>query len=273
MLTAGIDIGSTMTKVVILRDHKVLASEIVVTGAEHKRLAHLVMASALEKAGLEINELDYIVGTGYGRVNIPFADKQITEITCHGRGIAQLLPEAHTVIEIGGQDCKCIRLENGKVMNFTMNEKCAAGTGRFLQIVADMLELSLEKMNDMALAAEAMTPISNYCAIFAQQEIISALSRGVPVEVILAGLFDSFAHRLVKMAQTQKIVREVVLTGGGSKHQALRSAVEYVLGYPVLTPEEPLLTGAYGAAILAAEQAEKKGTTRKQRSLGEISVE
>lgn len=273
MYTAGFDIGSTMTKVVILRDYEMLANEITVTGAEHKKLAHLVMASALAKAGLELNELDYIVGTGYGRVNIPFADKQITEITCHGRGIAHLFPEAGTVIEIGGQDCKCIRLEKGKVTNFSMNEKCAAGTGRFLQVVADMLELSLDEMNNMALKARKMTPISNFCAIFAQQEIISALSRGVPVEVILAGLFDSFARRLIKMAQTQKIVREVVITGGGSKHLALRSAVEHILGYQVLNPEEPLLTGAYGAAILAAEQVEKKGTAKKQRTLNAISVE
>lgn len=272
MLTAGIDIGSTMTKALVLLDGDVLSEEITMTGAEHKALAHLVMEKALKNAGVELSQLDYIVGTGYGRLNIPFADRQITEITCHGRAIAVLFPKAKTVIEIGGQDCKAIRLKNGKVTDFAMNEKCAAGTGRFLQIVADMLELSLDEMNDIALVADDMIPISNYCAIFAQQEIISSLSMGIPAERILAGLFDAFARRLIKLAQSQKIAREVILTGGGSKHRALRKAVENVLGYPVFVPENALTTGAYGAAILAAEWVKKEGSQKRQRALNVISV-
>ena len=173
MLTAGVDIGSTMTKVLILKDGQEVSRKIVETGAEHRKLAHLVMADALAQAGLKLDDLDYVVGTGYGRLNIPFADRQITEITCHGRGVAALFPDAKTALEIGGQDCKAIRLENGQVIDFAMNEKCAAGTGRFLQLVADMLELSLAEMNEMALSAGDKVPISNYCAIFAQQEIIA----------------------------------------------------------------------------------------------------
>jgi predicted CoA-substrate-specific enzyme activase len=272
MLTAGIDIGSTMTKAVILQNGKVLSEEITQTGTEHKALAHLVMEAALNKAGLKLSRIDYIVGTGYGRPNIPFADRQITEITCHGRGIAALFPEAKTVVEIGGQDCKVIRLENGKVTDFAMNEKCAAGTGRFLQSVADMLELSIDEMNNMALAANGMVSISNYCAIFTQQEIIASLSMGISTELILSGVFDAFARRVIKLARSRKIVREVVLTGGGAKHRALHKAVESILGFTVLVPEKPLLTGAYGAAILAMERTEREGSLKKQRILNAISV-
>lgn len=262
MLTAGVDIGSTMTKVVILRDGQIAASEIMETGAEHRELAFSVMEKALAQTGAAPDDIDYIVGTGYGRLNIPFADWQVTEITCHGRGVAAFLPQAKTVIEIGGQDCKAIRLEGGKVMDFAMNEKCAAGTGRFLQLVADMMELSLREMNERALRSEGKVPISNFCAIFAQQEIIASLSMGVAPESILAGLFDSFARRLVKLARPLKIEREVVLTGGGSKHLALKKAVEEVLGYSVYSPDEPFLTGALGAAILAADRAAKKGSKK-----------
>lgn len=267
MLTAGVDIGSTMTKVLILQDGREVSRKIVETGAEHRRLAHSIMDEALTQAGLRPEELDYVVGTGYGRLNIPFADRQITEITCHGRGVAALFPETRTVIEIGGQDCKAIRLEKGKVIDFAMNEKCAAGTGRFLQLIADMLELSLAEMNEMALSTRESTPISNYCAIFAQQEIIASLSMGTPPEVILHGLFDSFARRLIKLAQPMGVRPSVVLTGGGSKHLALRRAVEEILGYPVCAPEEPFLTGALGAALLAADRVEKEGSRRGQHTL------
>lgn len=267
MLTAGVDIGSTMTKVLILSDGREISREITETGTEHRTQAHLVMERALEQVKLSINDLDYIVGTGYGRLNIPFADKQITEITCHGRGVAALFPEAKTVIEIGGQDCKAIRLEANKVVDFAMNEKCAAGTGRFLQLVADMLELTLPEMNQMAMAARETVPISNYCAIFAQQEIIASLSMGIAPDAILAGLFDSFARRLIKLAQPIGVKPAVVLTGGGSKHLALKNAVETVLGYPVCVPEEPFLTGALGAALLAADRAIKEGTQKGCRKL------
>jgi predicted CoA-substrate-specific enzyme activase len=258
-----------MTKVVILKNNDMVVSEIAETGSAHKTLAYMTMAAALKKAGYELDSMDFIVGTGYGRLNIPFADKQITEITCHAKGIAALFPEARTVIEIGGQDCKCIQLEHGKVVNFTMNEKCAAGTGRFLQIVADMLEFDLDGMNKLAVESKGITSVSNYCAIFAQQEIISALSMDIPVEYILAGLFESFARRLVKMAQTQRIFREVVITGGGSKHRALRLAIEKILGYSILVPQEPLLTGAYGAALMAADQV-AKGEQRKERVMDSV---
>lgn len=267
MITVGIDIGSTMTKAVLLRDGMQISHEIMRTGASHKDLAHLALLKTLKRANVSLDDVDYIVGTGYGRLNIPFADKQITEITCHGKGIAVQFPTAKTVIEIGGQDCKAIRIENGKVVDFAMNEKCAAGTGRFLQMAAEMLNLSLQEMNELALQTDEMVPISNTCAIFAQQEIIAALSSGVPVTQILAGLFDGFSRRVVKLAQPLKIVPDIVLTGGGSKHIALQKATENILDCPILIPDEPFLTGAYGAAILATERAEREGSQKGKHIL------
>src|SRR5512135_1351082 len=150
---AGVDIGSTMTKVAIMGE-SLAASVIGPTGPEHRRLAHKVMEEALTRARLRFTDLSYIVATGYGRINVPFADKQVTEITCHARGLATLLPSARTVIDIGGQDSKAIRLENGKVVDFVMNDKCAAGTGRFLEIIAEALCIPLEQLGELSITAE-----------------------------------------------------------------------------------------------------------------------
>lgn len=273
MITAGIDIGSTMTKVVILEKGETIASRIQVTGSEHRHLAHQVLAKALDDCSLEVNRLNYIVGTGYGRLNIPFADRQVTEISCHGKAIAHLFPQAKTVIEIGGQDTKVIKLDRGKIVDFAMNDKCAAGTGRFLQIVAEMLDMGLAEMSASALSATDIVPIKNFCAVFAQHEIIALLSKDVAVESILAGLFQSFARRIVNLAKQKKVAREVVLSGGGAKYPVLKAAVEQILGYTVLLPEEPFLTGAYGAAIIAAEQAVQAPSKNKTYVLSRVDIE
>lgn len=257
MITAGIDIGSTMTKALILKDGEVISSQVVATGAEHKKQAYSILEQTIGKAKLCLAEVDFIVGTGYGRLNIPFADKQITEITCHARGVAHLFPDARTVIEIGGQDTKVIKLLKGRVTSFTMNDKCAAGTGRFLQYIADALELSLDEMNALALSAQEMIPVSNMCAVFAQHEIISALSVGFSAESVLSGMYDGFAKKIITLAKTQKIEQELVVTGGTSKHKALMQAFRVNLGIPVNAPGEPLLTGVLGAALLGIKEVEK----------------
>lgn len=259
VVTAGVDIGSTMTKAVILREGRVIGKALIPTGADHKKTADESLALALEEAELARGQISYLIGTGYGRVNIPFADKQLTEITCHARCIAQMFPGAGTIIEIGGQDSKAIRLTpEGGVENFVMNDKCAAGTGRFLQLTAATFGLSLEEMNQMALSAAEPVPISSFCAVLAQQEMISLLSQDYPPESILAGLFAGFAHRIVKMAATIGISGQVVLTGGGSRHPAFQAAIQKELDAPVFSPQEPFLTGAIGAAILARERFEKR---------------
>lgn len=249
---AGIDIGSTMTKVILVdQKDKILASIIGPTGAEHRHLALKVMDEALQKAGLILEGVDFIVATGYGRINVPFADKQITEITCHARGIKALFPSARIIIDIGGQDSKGIKLDGeGKVANFVMNDKCAAGTGRFLEVISETLGLRLDQLGDISLKAKSLVKISNTCTVFAEHEVTSRLSEGAPIPEIVAGLHESIAGRVVNMVRQLGIEKEVVVTGGGAKDIGLVKAIEDKLGFDVLVPPEPFLTGALGAALV-----------------------
>jgi predicted CoA-substrate-specific enzyme activase len=251
---AGVDIGSTMTKVVLTDKAGNLLSFIKgPTGAEHRQLANEVMRQALEEAGLRIGDISYIVATGYGRLNVPFADCQITELSCHARGVSSLFPRARTAIDIGGQDAKCMKIDNGRLADFVMNDKCAAGTGRFLEVTASALGIRLEDMGDISLKAARKIPISNLCTIFAQQEVVALLSRGEKVENILAGLHDALASRVAALARRLGIEPDLVLTGGVAKNIGMVKAMKESLGCEIFVPEEPLLTGALGAAILAKE--------------------
>jgi len=252
MYFAGIDIGSTMTKIVIM-DDEINSQVIGPTGAEHRHLANKVMEEALSKAGIAFDELTYVVATGYGRINVPFADKQITEITCHAKGVSSIFPSARTVIDIGGQDAKGIKIAGGKVVNFVMNDKCAAGTGRFLEVIADALGLKLNEMGELSLQSKEKVRISNTCTIFAEQEVVSKIADGVPIEDILAGLHEAIASRVFHMAEKMKIEKDVAMTGGVAKNVGMVKALEDQLGFPVLIAREPLLTGAIGAAILGKE--------------------
>jgi len=252
MYFAGIDIGSTMTKIVIM-DDEINSQVIGPTGAEHRHLANKVMEEALSKAGIAFDELTYVVATGYGRINVPFADKQITEISCHAKGVSSIFPSARTVIDIGGQDAKGIKIAGGKVVNFVMNDKCAAGTGRFLEVIADALGLKLEEMGELSLKSREKVRISNTCTIFAEQEVVSKIADGVPIEDILAGLHEAIASRVFHMAEKMKIEKDVAMTGGVAKNVGMVKALEDQLGFPVLIAREPLLTGAIGAAILGKE--------------------
>ena len=254
MYFAGVDIGSTMTKVVLMDKAGNLLSFIKgPTGAEHRQLANEVMRQALQQASLQIDDISYIVATGYGRLNVPFADRQITELSCHARGVSSLFPNARTAIDIGGQDAKCMRIDDGKLVSFVMNDKCAAGTGRFLEVTATTLGIKLEDMGGVSLKATKRIQISNLCTIFAQQEVVSLLSRGERVEDILAGLHDALAGRIAALARRLGIEPDLVLTGGVAKNIGIVRAMKESLGCEILVPEEPLLTGALGAAILAKE--------------------
>lgn len=253
MYFAGVDIGSTMTKVVIMNE-EVLASIIGPTGAEHRRLAYRVMEQALERASLSLNEISYTVATGYGRINVPFADKQITEITCHAKGVSNLFPTARTIIDIGGQDAKGIRiLAGGKVVSFVMNDKCAAGTGRFIEVIADTLGFGIDEIGDLSLKSRSSAAISDTCTVFAEQEVVSRLADGALIEDILAGIHQAVARRAYRLAERLKIEREVVMTGGVAKNTGVVKSIEDCLGFHVLVPQEPLLTGAIGAALLGRE--------------------
>lgn len=252
---AGLDIGSTMTKVVIVgNEEKALVSVIGPTGVEHRHLAHKVMDEAIRKTGLTFEELDFIVATGYGRINVPFADKQITEITCHARGIRAIFPSTRIIIDIGGQDSKGIKLDaQGKVSNFVMNDKCAAGTGRFLEVIAETLGIRLADMGDISLRAEGYVKISNTCTVFAEHEVTSRLAEGATIPEIVAGLHESIAGRVVNMVRHLGIEKDVVVTGGGAKDIGLVKAIEEKVGFPVRVPPEPFITGALGAALLGKD--------------------
>jgi predicted CoA-substrate-specific enzyme activase len=272
---AGVDIGSTMTKVVIMAED-IVASVIGPTGAEQRKLANKVMEEVLAKAKLPFDEITYIVATGYGRINVPFADKQITEITCHARGIRNFLPTARTVIDIGGQDSKGIKLSDERIVKFVMNDKCAAGTGRFLEVISEVLGVKLDDIGKLSLTAKNDVLISNTCTVFAEQEVVGRLAEGVPVEDLLAGLHKAISTRIYGMVNRLKIEKDVVVTGGGAKNIGLVKALEVKLGFPVLLPPEPLLTGAVGAALLGkdiAQQAAKNGVLliKSERRLEEVT--
>ena len=257
MFFAGLDIGSTITKVVIKNEVQICSTVIQSTGAEHRRLANKLMEKALNKADITFKQIDYIIATGYGRINVPFADRQVTEITCHMRGVNWLFPEARTIIDIGGQDLKGIKVSNGKLSDFIMNDKCAAGTGRFLEVIAEVLGVRLEDIGELSLKSTQPAEISSLCTVFAEQEALLRLSEGTSIEDILAGIHKANGSRISSIVQKMKIEQDVVMTGGGAKNVGLRKALEEKIGFPLVVPEEPLITGALGASILAAEYSAK----------------
>ena len=266
-----------MTKAVIL-NKGIIASIIGPTGPEQRRLANKVMEEALNKAAISFQTITYIVSTGYGRINVPFADKQFTEITCHAKGIISLFPKAKTVIDIGGQDIKAIKIDTtGKTTDFVMNDKCAAGSGRFIEVIADTLGVSLDKVGDLSLQSKNPAKISNICTIWAQQEVAASLAQGMPISDLLAGVHQSLADRICRMVNRLRVEEAVIVTGGGAKNRGLLKALSEQLGHEILVPEEPLITGALGAALLGREIVEKAKQNNtplktKERILEEIEI-
>jgi predicted CoA-substrate-specific enzyme activase len=248
-----------MTKVAIIDDdEKILAHVVNHTGAEHRRLANKVMEEALEQGGMAFDELTHIIATGYGRMTVPFADRQISELTCHARGVYQYSPNVTLAIDIGGQDAKGLKIRKGKLLDFVMSDKCAAGTGRFLDIIADTLGYKVEDLGGISLKSTNKVTISKTCTVFARQEVVTRISEGVLLEDIVAGIHDAIAARIAGMVAGLKSGDDVVLfTGGVAKNTGVVKALERNLGCEVLVPEEPLLSGAVGAALLGKEIALK----------------
>jgi len=266
-----------MTKAVILSE-RIIASVIGPTGPEQRRLANKVMEEALNQAGLSFQAMTYVVSTGYGRINVPFADKQLTEITCHAKGIASLFPNAKTIIEIGGQDIKAIKIDAaGKTTDFVMNEKCAAGSGRFIEVIADTLGVPLDRVGDFSLQSKNPAKISNICTIWAQQEVAASLAEGVRIPDLLAGVHKSLAERIDTMVHRLRVEEAVIVTGGGAKNKGLLKALSEQLSHEIFVPDEPLITGALGAALLGREIVERFKQSHtpletKERILEEIEV-
>jgi len=275
MIVAGIDVGSLTGKAVVLRVaqkfgmDEILSSSIVPTTVKPERTAMNAFNQAIEKANISNTEIDYSVGTGYGRVKIPFANTSISEISCHGRGAHYLLQSVHTIIDIGGQDSKVIRVnEDGKLIDFTMNDKCAAGTGRFLEVMARTLETTLDNMGPLALKSLHPKMITAQCSVFAETEVVSLIADGVPVEDIIAGLTDSIASRIVSLVNRIGLKPDLTITGGVAKNIGVVRSIETKLNLKIKPiPLDPQIIGALGAALFAKEELTKKQAAEKGRKL------
>lgn len=258
MLTLGVDIGSTNSKAVILENGcRIVAKSIVALGTGTKG-PHTAYNNVLSLAGIHENEISRLVATGYGRFSFEQAEKQVSEVSCHAKGVRFLVPNARTVIDIGGQDAKALTLnEQGKLTHFVMNEKCAAGTGRFLDVMSRVLDISVEEMGEISSRATSEVSISNTCAVFAESEVISRLSRNESIENIVAGIHRSVAKRVASQVLRVCIVDDVVMSGGVAHNQGVVKAMESELGRNIIVPEDCQLAGALGAAIIAWEELEK----------------
>jgi predicted CoA-substrate-specific enzyme activase len=258
MICAGIDAGSRTIKVVLLNSHtgEVVAQALADQGIEQAKLASTLFDGLLREHALTRDDIGGIVATGYGRNAIDIADTTITEITCHARGVRHVAPSVATIIDIGGEDSKLIRLDkNGKVRDFAMNDRCAAGTGRFLEVVADRLDTNLQTLGEMAARSRSAAAISSMCVVFAETEIIGLLAAKANREDIVAGVQAAIAARIAGMAGRNVDV-PIVFTGGVALVSGMKKALESALGKPVALAPDPQMTGALGAALLAAERNE-----------------
>ena len=257
MAVAGIDMGALATKVVILEGDRILAATTLMTGETGETEAHKAMEEALRQAGLKLEEIKSVISTGTGRKRVPFAQKQRTAMSCHAKGAYFLFPQVRTVIDVGAESSTAIRLSaDGKVEDSVGNDKCAAGTGIFLDAMSRMLRVSLGEMGAESLKATGTVPISSMCVIFAESEVISHVHKDPPIPCanILAGIHDSIVDRLFGMAQRVGMEPEVVMTGGVSKNVGIIRAMESKLGTKVLVPEDPQIVGALGAALFAQQE-------------------
>jgi predicted CoA-substrate-specific enzyme activase len=254
MLTAGIDIGSITAKAAILKDGKILGTRVMFTGYNAGQAGKNVMDELIKEIGISMEDLDAVVATGYGRNNVDFATKAITEITCHGAGAHFLNPAIRFIIDIGGQDSKVIRLdEAGRVVDFAMNDKCAAGTGRFLEVMARAMEVDLDGFGDMGNKATTPSKISSICTVFAESEVISLISKGETRENIIAGIHESVASRVAAMARRVGVANPVMMTGGVAKNSGAVQALERKLETAIEVSEYAQVNGAIGAAVLAGK--------------------
>ncbi|CAJ37165.1 acyl-CoA dehydratase activase [Methanocella arvoryzae] len=253
MITAGIDAGAATIKAVLLVDGRVAGSIVRPTGFDFSAAAAQIYDDLLRETGTDRAAVGAIGATGYGRDNVAFATKKISEITAHARGVAHLYPEVRGIIDIGGQDSKIIVVNAGKVVDFLMNDRCAAGTGKFLEHTARALELSVEDLGQVALSSTGPASINSMCTVFAESEVISLRARGYPKKDIAAGLVESISRRVAVMAKQKGLDGHIALVGGVAKNSGIRAALEKELGMELFVPPEPQITGAMGAALLAAK--------------------
>ena len=248
--TMGVDVGSTASKCLILKNgREILGSAAIPAGTGTSGPGRAV-AAALQEAGLTREDVAFVTATGYGRKTFQGADATVSELSCHAVGAHAVFPEARTVIDIGGQDAKVLRLgPDGKLENFVMNDKCAAGTGRFLEVMARVLELDVSELGERDALAKGAVSISSTCTVFAESEVISQLAAGADIDAVVAGIHDSVAVRTAGLARRLGLLEPVVMTGGVARNPGVRRALEQELGAKVLVSPLCQLNGAYGAAI------------------------
>jgi len=253
-VVVGLDMGSVSTKAVVLEDSQIVGYVILPTGVNPQESGKKAINEACERAGISPKDIEYVVATGYGRINASFANSRVTEITCHGRGAFFTNNSARTVIDVGGQDSKVISInEKGRVVDFQMNDRCAAGTGRFLEVMMKTLDMDYDTMSNAATNSRTPSKISNMCTVFAESEVITLLAKGESRENIAAGLCNSIAERLATMVKRIGLNKEVMMTGGDAKNGGVVKLLEDKLNTKIFIPEEPQIIGALGAALEAQE--------------------
>jgi len=260
MITCGVDIGSRTIKVVIFDGQNIIDSATTLSGAAPRDNAERLYLEMLAANHCTQSDIAMTVATGYGRNYFELADKVSSEIICHTAGVAFLCPQVRTIIDIGGQDSKVVQVSaEGKVADFVMNDRCAAGTGKFIEMVAHTLNMSLEETGTAALSCDEICEVSSMCAVFAESEVIGLLHKGVPPEVILRGVFRSVAKRVVSLGRKLGFAEPIVFTGGVAQNPGVLEAIRVQVGDPsVEIPSNPQLTGSLGAAIIGQQIATKK---------------
>ncbi|MDD1676622.1 MAG: acyl-CoA dehydratase activase [Methanomicrobiales archaeon] len=251
MISAGIDAGAATTKGVLFRDNTIMGYRIADTGFNFLTASETIFSILLESYSIRREEIGHVYATGYGRSSISFADKSVSEITAHAKGVSFLFPGVQGIIDVGGQDSKVIVVENGRVVDFLMNDKCAAGTGKFLEYTAKALEVPISDLGELARVSDHRAAITSMCTVFAESEVISLRARGFLKEDIAAGLIRSIAQRVAVMAKRMGLKENIAFVGGVAKNAGMRAALEKELGVPLYVPFEPQITGALGAAIAA----------------------
>lgn len=259
MLTLGIDIGSTASKAVIMRDGKDIITESVVSVGTGTRGPKEVFQNVLNQAYVTVDQIDRILATGYGRMGFEQAAREVSEISCHARGVHYLVPTAGTIIDIGGQDAKAIRVNsNGSLDDFIMNDKCAAGTGRFLEVMSRVLDIRVEDMGEVSSHSTKELSISSTCAVFAESEVISRMSNKETVEDIAAGIHRSVAKKTASLVTRMGPIRkDVVMSGGVAQNSGVVKALENILNCNIIVPDKCQLAGAIGAALIAYDDLTK----------------
>jgi predicted CoA-substrate-specific enzyme activase len=259
MITVGIDVGSISTKAAVVKDGELVFDKVIMTGYNAQKVGEEIFEAALSAFGVVPEQIDGVIATGYGRNSVVFADRAVTEITCHAAGAHFLDPGIRSIIDIGGQDSKAIAVdEAGRVRDFAMNDKCAAGTGRFLEVMARAMEVDLDAFGTFSLQADRPASISSLCTVFAESEVISLISKGERRENIIAGIHESIGSRVVAMSARLGLKPPLMMTGGVAKNIGVVQAIEKKTGFTVTVSGKAQVTGAIGAALIAAQSLRVK---------------